>query len=497
MFFKILLLALWAPFFLIRWLRWLGIAQQKEYRFNRLSQYLLTTQGIRDLVQFWPRISDFSRTGLKRPKPTSRIALTALISTLITAVLVLISWQGAVFTFGLSLIFFLISAPVWVWLAVLPTILAFRTLVIYYTQQARGKIQEAEPTIIGITGSYGKTSTKLILSHVLSQKFSVFATQRSFNTPFSLARDIARRYQDQELMIIEFAAYKIGEISWLTKRYPPDTAVITGLTDQHLALFGSRENIIQAKSELVAALPKSEPVFINGADAGARLIARHGQAENIVPYFGGHKEIDVCDVRINQQGQLEFKFKDQLIKTQLVGKQYLAACLAAVKLGLHFSLSQKQIAQGLSSFKPPDYFVQLKKSRLGFWVVDDGGTSNPAGFEAVICLAREIKALRAKSQRTNSRRGRKMILVTSGMIDLGHKTNKIHQKLAGLAEPVFQTVFYLGEPGRKQFKQVFHKRLISDQTLIQQELKSLSKDDMVVIEGRIPLWLRKYLKLEK
>ncbi len=494
MLFKIFLFIIWPIPFLVRWLRWLGIAQQKEYRFNRLFGYLQTAEGQHDVFKFWPQKSDFSRAGLKRPKPTLRMAVTALISILFTAGLIWFFWPKNVYIFILGMFLILIEVPDIVWISVIPTGILFRLLIIYFTWQARQKIRKHQPLIIGITGSYGKTSTKLILSHILSQKFLVFATKRSFNTPFSLARDIVRRYQNQPIMVIEFAAYKPGEIAWLTKHYPPDMALITGLTDQHLALFKTRDRIIQAKAELPTALPHSAPVFINAADQGTRLIAQQAKADNIVAYFDPGPKSNISAVSLDKLGRLEFNLEGKLIKTQLIGRQYLSACAAAVTIGRHLELSDEQIVQGLVSFKPPEYFINLKRSKLGFWVLDDGGTSNPVGFEAVIDLAKEIKTLRT-TQRDKGTSGQ-LILITSGMIDLGKKTDAIHAKLARQAEMIFNKVCYLGKPGLAQFRQVFTSQIFTERSHIRQQLNRLDNDDMVVIEGRIPIWLRDYLKLE-
>lgn len=466
----------------IRWLRWLGVVQQKEYRWYRLRHFITTDEGQRELIRLLPQKSDFSRTGLKRPKFTPRIGFIAVVSLFLMFIIV------KLLPLLLSLIIIWFFIPLLVLLAILPSSLIHYLVTLVYTSRAQQLLNQVKPTIIGITGSFGKTSTKLVLQHVLSQKFSVFATQKSFNTQLSLARDICQRYSQEKLVIIEFAAYRLGEIAWLAQRFQPHLAVITGLTDQHLALFGSREKIIEAKSELVQALPKDAMVFINAKSPGTRLIAHKGQADRVKPYCDINSNLAVAQVKLNDQAQLCFTYKDQRVKTQLVGRQYLAACCAAIEVAQHLGLSQTEIIQALETFNPAnysEYFVQFYQSRQGLWVLDDGRSSNPAGFKAALQLAVEIE------QQKNINR---IILITAGIVDLGSRSEEIHAQLAQQARPIIDKVFYLGQPGQAQFQQVFTQDLSTQVDQIKHQLSQLDKNDMVVIEGLIPLWLKNYLR---
>lgn len=120
------------------------------------------------------------------------------------------------------------------------------------------KTRKSPLTVIGITGSYGKTSTKQLLEHVLKTKYKVFATGQSHNTLFSVASDIIRYLSDEQThAIIEYGAYKRGEIKRLTELIKPQIAVITGISKQHYGLFGSYENLKMAKFELIESLSKT------------------------------------------------------------------------------------------------------------------------------------------------------------------------------------------------------------------------------------------------
>ena len=472
---------------LIRVLRWLAIFQQKEYRWDRCWAYLKTDSGQQDLIKFIPGTKDLTRTGLKRPKITLRVGamagLLSVILLLICYVLVSQAWLA----FVLGGLMSLMLVPILVLIANVPAQLAYFLQTRIYLRQAQQKIKDNNPIVIGITGSYGKTSTKLLLAHVLAAKFKVFTTQRSFNKPFSLAREIVQHYDGQEIVILEFAAYQLREIDYLASKFPTDMAIITGLATQHLATFKSLDNIVKAKAELLQNLKPAGQVFINGADPGTELICNQAQVKKYVKYADENSRIERPTVTAD--GRLQFFYHQQLVKTQLVGQQYFSAAAAATMIAEKLGLTRKQIIKALTSFKPSAYFISFHQTEASYWLLDDGHTSNPIGFKATIELAKQIKTQRQKKDQPFNQVG----LITGGMIDLGSESNQIHQQLAKQAQPIFDFVCYPGKPGLNEFRRYFKDKVITDPVLIKTKLKALRTNDLVVIEGKIPNWLRKYL----
>ncbi len=490
---KVIVFFIFLLIFLVRWLFWLALMQQKEYRCDRIIHFSKTLDGQKALLKILPHSKDFTRTGLKRPVKTLRALTTGITSLLIiTSLSYFFGTFGPIYLFC-WLVFVLIFMPVIIYLAVLPTTLFYELEIKRQQQQAVQKINQAKPKIIGLTGSYGKTSTKLLLTHVLSYQYSVFATEKSFNTRYSLSKNINQKFVNQELAIIEYAAYKPGEIKHLANLYHPDAAVITGLTDQHLALFKTRQAIIQAKAELVKALPKKGKVFVNGADPGATKIAQYGLGvssssdkvhhRQIIPYSGPNSRIKIERVWINQQGRLNFCWQDRLILTRLIGKHYLQACQAAIKIGLEFGLTPETIAQALMEFKPPSYFVNTKVNSAGALIIDDGRTSNPKGFKAALDLLANFKGP-----------NKKLVLVTSGIVDLGQKSEKIHRQLAIEANKLVHLVIYSGREGKAQFENQFDLNVMTKRDKIKAIINRFNRNYIVLIEGHIPQWLRQLLE---
>lgn len=485
--------------FAVRSLRWLGIVQQKEYRLDRVLLFVFSKEGMKEFLRFLPKKSDFSKTGLKRPKITSRSVLMAGIFSILSYIFFRYGMQFLeayllqmypyprwylFFCFLFLLFIYLIVIPIFAVVSAIPTVILAHVQTYKRLYQARKKLLISKPKVIGITGSYGKTSTKLLLAHVLGKKFSVFVTPKSYNTKYSVAHSIVKGYSDEEIAIIEYAAYKKGEIKELAKWVRPDMAIITGLTKQHVGLFGSLQEIIHAKAELVASLPEKATVICNIYDKQTQEIVTLGAKDkNLESIFvdSDAKSAHLDTAKINSEGKLLVNWDGQGIQTHLIGVQYRELVHLVIVTALQFGMSKNEICSAIESFIPDDKFIRMYTLQSGVRVVDDGDTSNPKGFEAIITFA---KMMRAK----------KKILITPGIVDLGQDSKEIHTKLAVHAKKVFDSVIFVGEAGKQSFVSVFNDDLLTTKEQLQEIMSTLDSDDLLVIEGRMPAWVQQYFK---
>lgn len=486
MIFAVFLLLL-LPLLIVRWARWLAIVQQKEYRFDRLAAFLTTEEGKKETFRLVPRLNDFTRTGLKRPVSTARIAIigaTSLFFGLAWLVLLLLTGLLQLPILVTFIILWYLLLPLILLLSCLPTVLAANFVTIRALKKAKCKLEKEQVKIIGIGGSYGKTSTKHLLAHLLSQKYSVFVTPKSHNTKYSVAQSILQGYTNQQIALLEYGSYKIGEIAHLAKWLPPTMAIETGFTVQHLSLFGSIENSLQAEAELVAALPLGEKVFCNAADQQAAKICEIGSAINkaqVIPYTGLDSVVKLENIQVNDQAKLSFGWQQRLISTEIVGKHYIPNIQAAIAVAIELGLSDEMIVNGLSSFQPNDSFIHSKVLANGAVYIDDGATSNPKGFSAAIELMKELP----ESQK---------ILLTAGIVDLGQEAESVHQRLANEAKQVFQVVAYVGVDGHNEFETAFGDQLLRDKEKIIELIKSAKIGTAILAEGWMPKWLDEILK---
>lgn len=489
----------------IRYVRWLSLLQEKEYRWDRLKLLLLSPQGIKELIRVIPRTTDFSRSGLKRPKITGRVIFICAMSCLF-----LLKWWwlgSSIFDLGASGSLqdpaaetrfwlswwggFYVLIPLIAMLGSIPSSLISRVQTYLVLRRASRKLRRAAPTVIGITGSYGKTSTKLLLAHLLQTKHSVFVTPKSFNTRYSVARNIDQEYRDQSIVVLEYGAYAKGEIARLAGWFPPNLAIITGLAPQHLGIFGSVAAIILAKSELIGALPKDGVVLFNAAAKDVDKIvktgqiswrSRHSQATplKIIPcnYL---KSALGFEYSLTAEGNLAIEYSGKSYVTQLVGLHMAEPVEVAAVAAHRYGLSASEILNALVSYETTENFLQLQKTKSGIVLIDDAGTSNPVGFSAAVSLLLSVP------QQTKT-------VITSGIVDLGSATELVHQRLARELSDKNVVVLYVGEVGKAAFEAELGERCITDRASTLKHLQSLSAQDVLLIEGRMPGWIAPVLK---
>ncbi len=468
-----------------RLLFWLALVQQKEYRLDRIKLYLISREGGTELWSLLPRRSWLQVKLWKRPRWTARVTILAVICCITTFLWLVAGYAvgqwlvpGSWGLIGLlwlgQIILCYVAMPGLVMVGLLPTALVSLWATRRVSQQARALVKRHHPLVIGITGSYGKTSTKQLLAHVLASKYSVFATPASYNTLYSVAKSITDHYQGEEVLILEYGAYKTGEIARLCQVVPPSLAVITGITAQHLGIFGSVQAIITAKSELTQALPPEGVVFYNASDTDTVKVA---SAFSGIKYgYADPDDRQIPTAGVTADGRLEFVLDSVVVKTQLIGLHYLSCLEAALSIGEHLGVPRSQIIARLMSFTPTANFTRLHDLGDKIRLLDNGRTSNPVGYQAMLELAGSLPA-------------QTKILIFGGILDLGEQTDTIHTQLARASAKIFDYVWYVNPTGHKEFDQAMPDQVISQRQAILAQWQNLQPDTLVVIEGRLPAWL--------
>jgi UDP-N-acetylmuramoyl-tripeptide--D-alanyl-D-alanine ligase len=397
--------------------------QLKEYRWDRFKEFLFSGEARR---YFLP-----SRHFL-RPRLT--------VKSLIIFFLSLIMARQTVWWFGY------LFMPIFVAFAVAlinPISDIFKWLVI-----AAAKIKlvffHRRLIVIGITGSYGKTATKEILAYVLKEKFRTAKTLANNNTLIGVAKTILSSLKIRhEVFVVEMGAYKRGEIKSICNLVRPKIGILTGINEQHIGLFGSMENIIKAKSELLAALPKDGLAVINGTNPITKKL---------------------------KIGGAPAKYYQRLkLKTNLLGEHQQLNMAAAVIVAKHLGLSQGEIEKRL--LKVPQFKTAIAKQRglNGALMVIDSYNSNRDGFLAAIEFCRGIKSKRK-------------ILITPGISELGKLARSVHEDVARVATPVFDHIYITKVAVQPWFTGA---ELIGESQLLEKLKQELSPKDLVLLEGRL------------
>ena len=276
-------------------------------------------------------------------------------------------------------------------------------IIIYYlaSRKIKNFQKKYRLTVIGITGSYGKTTTKLFVDQILSSKFKTLATPKSINTPLGISLFILKQLKPEiQFLIVEMGAYKVGEIKELAQIIHPQIGIITGISNQHLALFGSCKNIIKAKSELIEELPKNGIVIVNKQ---SRYQPNLKLAKTKKIFFYPNKTINQLNVSI-----------PDFLKINLQ---------PALILGKYFGITDQEIKKTIKNIKPPPKTMTIKKGIDGITIIDDSYNSN---FEGVLAALDYLQKFKGKK-----------IVVMPCLIELGKESEFVHQKIGRkLAETI-------------------------------------------------------------
>ena len=308
---------------------------------------------------------------------------------------------------------------------------------LYYKSKATKKLKEMNIPVVGITGSYGKTSTKNIVNDILNVKLNSFATPKSFNTPYGLINAI-NNYLDKfnNIFIAEMGAFKIGEIRDNCKLVNPKYGIITTIGEAHLETFGSRENIMKGKFELIESLPNDGLAILNGDDPYQLKYEIKNNCN--VKWIGiDNKDVDLyaTNIELSSKGtSFDCVFKGDKTKykfhTKLLGKHNIYNILDGILLGHELGLTIDELKRGVSSIKTIEHRLELKKYG-NINIIDDAYNSNPLGSKRAV----EVLGLMEGTK----------IIVTPGMIELGEKQYELNHKFGEYISEVCDYVILIGK----------------------------------------------------
>lgn len=291
----------------------------------------------------------------------------------------------------------------------------------HYFNEAKQKLAGRPELIkIGITGSYGKTSTKFILSAILSEKFDVLASPSSFNTPMGLTRVIREQLEPHhQVFIAEMGARHVGDIAELCELVSPQYGVLTSVGPQHLETFGSIENVAKTKYELMEALPR-EGVGFFAADGGLvdQLYERFAGEKVRAGLDGGFLNMRAEEIEVGAFGS-RFTLCDAeggrvRCQTQLLGRHNIQNVVLGCAVARRLGMDLEQIARGVARIQPVEHRLQLIPGAGGVTVIDDAFNANPAGAAAALEVLRGFPGRR--------------VIVTPGMVELGAQETELNYR---------------------------------------------------------------------
>ena len=284
--------------------------------------------------------------------------------------------------------------------------------------------------VIGLTGSNGKTTTKELITAVLSRKYKTIATKGNLNNHIGVPLTLLSITPDTEMAVVEMGANHLKEIEFLCKLAMPNYGYITNFGKAHLEGFGSEEGVIKGKSELYDFLTShGKSIFFNADDPIqkkklATVINKYGYSQNDNEFF-----------KINLIGAdpfVEIEVGGIQISTQLVGSYNFTNCCAAILIGKYFNVELGQIKQGIENYIPQNNRSQII-DKNGHHIILDAYNANPTSMKAALENFQQLKA-------------KYKIAFLGDMFELGKTAEKEHQEISNIAESMnFDQVFLIGE----------------------------------------------------
>jgi len=242
-------------------------------------------------------------------------------------------------------------------------------------------------TVVGVTGSVGKTTTRQMIHTVLGARLSGTASPRNYNNHVGLPLSMFALRPDHDYAVLELGASRRGEIAALARLCRPKVGVITQIGDAHLRGFGSRRGIARAKAELLAALPPDGRAVL-GDDPWLRSVAQGCRAAVTWVGTGDDCDVQAADVQ-TRPGRLTFRVADCRFRVPVWGRHHLISALAAVAVARLFGFDLEEIAAALEEFDPVPMRCEVFEVR-GATVINDTYNSNPTAMQAALELVRDF-----------------------------------------------------------------------------------------------------------
>ena len=359
-----------------------------------------------------------------------------------------------------------------------------------FLDAARKKFRQSRPFTVGITGSYGKTSTKSILGQVLETSLGpTFWPPKGINTIMGITREVRERLVPGfPYAVIEIGAYGIGSIERVCRSFPIDAAIVTAVGIMHLDRFGSPENIYTAKSELARAVPEDGILVCNGDNVGARRMADQYRRKTTLLYgmdpSQGALDCWAEDVRTVAEGSeftIHFKGQSFKVRTPLVGTAAVSNILAAFTMATALGADPATVVAVLANLEQVENRLERTKAG-GATYLRDAYNSNPVGFQTALDVL-------------GAHPGSRKILMTPGMVELGPQQATENRRLAESAARVCDIALVVGETNRAALVEGLKDGGMAPEKILTfpgregalQELKALQSDgDVILLENDLP-----------
>jgi UDP-N-acetylmuramoyl-tripeptide--D-alanyl-D-alanine ligase len=352
-------------------------------------------------------------------------------------------------------------------------------------------------SVVGITGSFGKTSTKEFLSTIVHSKYSVLKTELSKNSAIGISETVLSQLVDQEVFVVEMGAYQQGEIASMTELVHPEIGIITAINAQHQDLFGSIDTTMKAKYELLAGLSGKRIAVINADNVYCHEMGKWAKRDGCSVWFVTknkklHPEAlffieDISSDISSCTFTLHYKNESHRITVLMKGEHFVMNITLAIAAAIGSGMPFKEAVEGAQKIRSVERILQVSKGKKGEILINDTFNNNP---DAAVAALRYLEKFKKRK-----------ILVFQPMIELGAYTEHGHQtvgKIAGgtcdeiiLTNSNFSKAFIHGVKAADVRKTV---HIFSPEKAASYIRSMIHKDDAILFKGKEAEYVWKLLQ---
>lgn len=315
-----------------------------------------------------------------------------------------------------------------------------------FAKKARARLDEVAPVVIGVTGSFGKTSTKFAIAQLLGGADSAFATPGSYNTPMGVVRAMNEGLKpEHRYVVVEMGAYREGDIAELCDFAKHSVGVLTAVGPAHLERFGSMEAIKRAKYEIVQKLPRDGIAVMNTDDLNVRALADRTTAVKVIRYGmdrAGQPHVTARGHSYSPDGTtatiVDAEGGELPITMKLLGEHAIGHVLAAVAVARLQGIPLAELGPRISALEPVEHRLQLIKGAGGVTVIDDAFNSNPGGAAAALEVLADFDQTEANQ----------IVVVSPGIVELGDLQAEANERFGRHAATVADHLIVVGRLNR-------------------------------------------------
>jgi len=505
---------------------WLYLWQLKEYHIGRFIDHFRTEKGKRIFINylqflkiflifspfFFPLVflpiliflyftesviffKKLFQKRLLKPVLTKKITFLILLGVFFEVFFIFAFCYRSLPNFALFLLVFDILTPVIISGIVLifqPLAVLTRNQIIKKAKEKRAKFKDL--LVIGITGSYGKTSTKEFLATILSEKFKVLKTKEHQNSEVGISQCILNDLKEEhEVFVVEMGAYNREGIKLLCDIAKPQIGILTGINEQHMATFGSQDNIVKTKYELIESLPEMGFAVFNGDNKYCRELYKKAHVSKRICYttFSAlayevvQGDFWTSDIKLEKES-IYFKVFSRWgeiaeFKLNLLGEHYaqnilMAAIVAKEVLGM----TLEEIAKVSQKIKPEQGGMRLIKTKDGLNIID---ATYSANLDGVISHLEYLKVWPGKK-----------VIVLPCLIELGQATIEVHKRIGRKIGEVCHLAIITTRERFQDIKEgAMEKGMPSGNILFIENPKEIfgkikkfnGENDIILLEGRL------------